>query len=48
MINRAIEYREKAHFNPSKKYMDLILDGAKEHKLSDDYISNLKKWSKLY
>ncbi len=46
-INRTIEYREKAHFKPSKKYMELILKGAEEHGLSQEYVSKLKGWSRL-
>ncbi len=48
LINRAVEYREKAHFDPSEEYMSSILEGAKEHGLSEEYLSKLKEWSKPY
>ncbi|MFO8109513.1 MAG: gamma-glutamylcyclotransferase [Thermoplasmata archaeon] len=48
MVNRTVEYREKTHVIPSKRYMDLILAGAKEHGLSEEYISKLKGWSKIF
>lgn len=35
--------RHEKNFNPSKEYLGLILSGAREHKLSKNYIEKIKE-----
>lgn len=43
VVNRTYEYRLNNHFPPSKKYMDTVIEGAKEHGLNDEYLRKLEK-----
>ncbi len=45
-INRSPEYRKKAFFKPSDEYMKLMIEGAKEHELSEEYIEKVISWAK--
>ncbi len=42
LVNRTEEYRSKTYIKPSEDYMDTIISGAREHGLSEKYISYLE------
>ncbi len=43
VVNLAVEEKKERYLSPSKKYLETIIIGAREHGLDSDYIERLKK-----
>lgn len=42
VVNRTPEYKREVYFPPSDDYIDTVIQGAKDHDLSQDYLHRLK------